>query len=131
MSKKQKIVNESNGLLCLFGNRIVSKYNDEYLDRLKKQYGSNLYLKHLGKDNEQNEDSNKKYSLEYLKKKEKRNEAVVKYRDKQKQNLNSELIFIQNLHKENKFLKKELEELNNNLKTHRELVEKLRSKINS
>ena len=128
LSKKQQIVNDSQGLLGLFGNRIVTKYNDEYLNRLKEKFGLDDYLKHLDEDLN---DFTDKYTQEYAKKNRKRNEAVVRYREKQKLFIENELITIACLRETNVKLKKELEKTNSILYQHLEMVESLKSKLSS
>lgn len=110
VSKKQKIINESNGLLCLFGNRIVSKYSDHYLKCLKATHGEEFYLDYLDLD-QCNLDEASRYTQEYLRKNQKRNQAVVRYRQKQKKQVEDEIIAIVKLRQNNKLLRKKLEDI--------------------
>ena len=104
VSNKQKIIDESKGLLCLFGNRIVKKYNDEYLHYMKEKYGNDLYLAFLNEKFIQN-----KYTQEYIEKNRKRNQAVNKYREKKRKFIDTQLVEISRLRVENKKLKTKLD----------------------
>ena len=82
LSHNKQSVKGSNGLLVLFGNRIVKKFRDEYLEIVRRNYGEENYLKHL-EDPAVNETI--KYTNDYIDKNEKRNQAVLKYREKEKE----------------------------------------------
>jgi len=81
VSSFKQSVKDSNGLLVLFGNRVVKKYRCEYLETLRRKFGEEHYLIHL-EDPTVNEMT--KYTEDYIVKNEKRNQAVLKYREKEK-----------------------------------------------
>lgn len=82
LSKNQQLVRDSNGLLVLFGNRVVTKYRSDYINAIKSRHGNQLYLKHL---EDQTINESLKYTQEYIEKNEKRNRAVSKYREKERE----------------------------------------------
>jgi hypothetical protein len=84
LSVKTMIAEESKGLIILFGNRLITKYRQNYIDKLKQQHGDLDYLKYLEDDSSISDDL--KYTQVYLEKSEKRNRAVLKYREKKKNN---------------------------------------------
>ena len=86
-------------LQVLFGNQLINKYKEDYIDKLKKQYGDLNYLKYLEEDTSISNES--KYTQDYIEKSAKRNKAVSKHREKEKKIQSFYLIEYERLLKEN------------------------------
>lgn len=105
LSKNQQIVRESNGLAMLFGNRVVFKYREEYLAMLKQKYGNENFMKYLETDPAE---ESLKYTQDYLDKNERRNQAVMKYREKEKQQEAEKAERFKKMEQENRQLEMEI-----------------------